>query len=310
MTTNPSTELTHIRVAHSPDSDDAFMFWAMVEGHVDTEGLTFSHQLSDIETLNQAAKKGTYELTAISFYAFPFIQDQYDVLTCGSSVGNKYGPVVIANTKLHRQDLIGKTIAIPGELTTAHLALKVWLPEAKTEVVPFDQIMDKVKDGTYVAGVIIHEGQLTYPQEGFTKVVDLGEWWFEEANLPLPLGGNAIRKDLGRELQLKVARVLKRSIEYGLAHRKEAIAYAQQFSRGLSDEKTDRFIAMYVNEHTLEADLEVQKAVRLLLFRGHAIGMLPEKPEIHFVSPEGDGVPFKGGEFPKAAASVELPFQI
>ena len=302
--------MTHIRVAHSPDSDDAFMFWAMVEGLVDTEGLEFSHHLADIETLNQEAKRGTYELTAISYFAYPFVADKYNLLTCGSSVGNKYGPVVVAKEKLHRLDLEHKPIAVPGELTTAYLALKVWMPQAQTVVVPFDQIMDKVKDGTYAAGVIIHEGQLTYPQEGLQKVVDLGEWWFEEANLPLPLGGNAIRADLDHDTQLKVARVLKRSIEYGLAHRQQAMDYAKQFSQGLPQDKMDRFIGMYVNDHTVEADLEVQKAVRLLLFRGHAIGLLPEKPVIEFISPEGTGVPFKGGEFPTEATKVELPFQV
>lgn len=289
--------MQEIHVAHSPDSDDAFMFWALAHDKVDTEGLKFVHHLSDIQTLNEAAKEGKYELTAISYYAYPFLQDKYALLTCGSSIGNKYGPVVISKTPLNQVDLEGKTIAIPGEMTTAYLALKIWYPEAKTEVVPFDQIMEKVEDGTYVAGLIIHEGQLTYQQRGFYKVVDLGEWWFQECNLTLPLGGNAIRRDLGEEVIQKVARVLKRSIECGLANRKEALDYAKTFARGLDESLIDRFVGMYVNEMTVEANMEVQKAVRLLLFRGYGIGLLPEKPEIDFINPDGDGAPFPKNDF-------------
>lgn len=279
-----------IHVAHSPDSDDAFMFWALAHNRVDTEGLTFEHHLSDIQTLNEAAKNGQYEVTAISYFAYPFIQDKYALMTCGSSVGDKYGPVLIAKAPMQQADLADKPIAVPGWMTTAYLALKVWYPEAVTEVVPFDEIMDRVADGTYAAGLLIHEGQLTYREKGFHKVVDLGEWWFEESNLPLPLGGNAVRRDLGEDLCRKIARVIKRSIEYGLAHREEAMAYAKTFSRGLTDGQTDRFIGMYVNDMTLEADMEIQKAIRLLLFRGYGLGLLPEKPEIHFINPNGDGV--------------------
>jgi 1,4-dihydroxy-6-naphthoate synthase len=285
VSSSSSTPLTDIRVAHSPDSDDAFMFWALAKNKVDAEGLNFTHHLSDIETLNREALAGTYELTAISYHAYAFLNDKYDILTCGSSVGDKYGPVLIAKTPLSQEQLKGLTIAVPGELTTAYLALKLWMPECKTEVVPFDQIMDKVADGTYQAGLIIHEGQLTYQEEGFQKIVDLGEWWYEETNLPLPLGGNAIRKDLGLELCQKIARVLQRSIEYGLAHREEALAYAKSFGRGLDDDKVDRFVGMYVNEMTLFASKDIQRAVQLLLFRAHGLGLIPTKPDVVFVEP-------------------------
>lgn len=272
-----------IRVAHSPDSDDAFMFWALAKDRVDTEGLTFTHHLTDIETLNREAMKGTYELTAISYHAYAKIADKYALLNVGSSIGDKYGPVVIAKRKMTKEELKNVTVAVPGELTTAYLALKIWEPSLKTEVVPFDQIMEKVAAGEYEAGLIIHEGQLTYRREGFEKVVDLGEWWFEETNLTLPLGGNAIRLDLGDELIQKIGRVLKRSIEYGLAHREEALEYAKQFSRGLDDKLTDEFVGMYVNDMTLDADVEIRKAVKLLLWRGQGIGLISEKIEPVFV---------------------------
>jgi 1,4-dihydroxy-6-naphthoate synthase len=272
-----------IRVAHSPDADDAFMFYALAHDKVDTEGLTFSHHLTDIETLNREALKGTYELTAISYHAYAHIHDKYALLSVGSSVGDKYGPVVIAKQPLTQNDLKDKVIAVPGEWTTAYLALKLWMPEAKTEVVPFDQIMDRVAAGDYVAGLIIHEGQLTYRQEGFHKVVDLGEWWFEECNLTLPLGGNAIRRDLGPELIQKIARVLKRSIQYGLDHREETLEYALGFARGLTKQQADRFVEMYVNTMTLDADMEIRKAVKLLLFRAYGLGLVPEKIEPDFI---------------------------
>lgn len=272
-----------IRVAHSPDSDDAFMFWALAKNRVDTEGLTFEHILADIETLNREALRGTYELTAISYHAYASVYKQYALLNVGSSIGNKYGPVVIAKRPFTREELKNVTVAVPGELTTAYLALKIWEPTLKTVVAPFDQIMERVASGEFEAGLIIHEGQLTYAKEGFTKVVDLGEWWFEDTNLTLPLGGNAIRLNLGEELIGKIGRVLKRSVEYGLAHREEAIDYAMSFSRGLDRTLTDEFVGMYVNEMTLNADAEIRKAVKLLLWRGHGIGLIPEKIEPRFI---------------------------
>lgn len=272
-----------IRVAHSPDSDDAFMFWALAKNRIDAEGLTFEHVLTDIETLNREAMKGTYELTAISYHAYATVNDKYALLNVGSSIGDKYGPVVIAKRPFTKEELKNVTVAIPGEMTTAYLALKIWEPELKTQMVPFDQIMERVASGEFEAGLIIHEGQLTYAKEGFTKVVDLGEWWFEETNLTLPLGGNAIRLDLGDEMIQKIGRVLKRSVEYGLAHRDEALDYAMSFSRGLDRQLTDDFVAMYVNDMTLNADVEIRKAVKLLLWRGHGIGLIPEKLEPLFI---------------------------
>lgn len=272
-----------IRVAHSPDSDDAFMFYGLAHDKVDTEGLTFTHQLTDIETLNQEALKGTYELTAISYWAYPFVKDQYALLDVGQSIGDKYGPVVIGKIPLNKEDLKDTVIAVPGDKTTAYLALKLWFPEAKTQVVPFDQIMERVESGEFKAGVIIHEGQLTYQDQGFQKIVDLGEWWFESTNLPLPLGSNAVRLDLGEEVIAKVGRVLKRSIEYGLAHRQEALDYALQFSRGLERDKADEFVGMYVNDMTLFADTEIRKAVRLLYNMAFGLGLLSEKIDPVFI---------------------------
>ena len=272
-----------IRVAHSPDSDDAFMFWALAHDKVDTEGLTFEHTLTDIETLNREALNGTYELTAISYHAYAALKDKYALLNVGSSIGDKYGPVVIAKKPFTKEELKNVTVAIPGEMTTAYLALKIWEPELKTQAVPFDQIMERVESGEFEAGLIIHEGQLTYQKQGFVKVVDLGEWWFEETNLTLPLGGNAIRLDLGDEMIQKIGRVLKRSIEHGLKHRQEALDYAMQFARGLDRDTADTFVGMYVNEMTLDADIEIRKAVKLLLWRGFGIGLLSEKIEPNFV---------------------------
>ncbi|MBX2860473.1 MAG: hypothetical protein KTR14_04520 [Vampirovibrio sp.] len=275
-----------IRVAHSPDSDDAFMFYALANDKVDTEGLTFSHHLTDIETLNQEALKGTYELTAISFHAYAHLKDKYAILTCGSSIGDKYGPVLISKKPMTKDDIAEVTVAVPGEMTSAYLALKIWEPNVKTEVVPFDEIMEKVHAGEYEAGLIIHEGQLTYAEENLFKVVDLGEWWFETTNLTLPLGGNAIRKDLGPEMIQKIGRVLKRSVEYGLAHREEALDYAMQFARDLDRKKADKFVGMYVNDMTLNMDDEIKKAIKLMLWMGQGAGVLKEKIIPEFIRVE------------------------
>jgi 1,4-dihydroxy-6-naphthoate synthase len=284
-----STEATEykvpdvIRVAHSPDSDDAFMFWALAKGKVDTEGLTFEHVLSDIETLNREALTGTYELTAISYHAYVHIHNRYAILNVGSSIGDKYGPVLIAKRAMTREEAKQVTVAVPGEMTTAYLALKIWEPDIKTVVVPFDQIMERVANGEFEAGLIIHEGQLTYEKEGFTKVVDLGEWWFEETNLTLPLGGNAIRRDLGPDAIAKIGRVLYRSVKAGLENRDEALEYAMSFSRGLDKDLTDRFVGMYVNDMTLDAGAEIRKAVQLLLWRGFGAGVISEKITPDFI---------------------------
>ncbi|MDX2084363.1 MAG: MqnA/MqnD/SBP family protein [Candidatus Melainabacteria bacterium] len=280
-----------IRVAHSPDADDAFMFYGLAQHQVDTEGLVFEHVLSDIETLNREAMQGTYELTAISYHAYTAVDDKYALLPVGSSVGDKYGPVLVAKTPLSKAELLQKPVAVPGTLTTAYLALKLWEPKIKTEVVPFDQIMDRVQSGEFAAGLIIHEGQLTYAQEGLVKLVDLGEWWFEMTNLTLPLGGNAIRRDLGPELTQKIARVLRRSIEYALEHRQEAVEGCLHYARGLTVEQADRFVGMYVNEMTLNLDMEICKAVKLLLWMGYGFGVIPRKVDVDFVRLDDRPIP-------------------
>jgi 1,4-dihydroxy-6-naphthoate synthase len=281
--TDETNVTTHIKVAHSPDSDDAFMFYGLSIGAVDMEGLTFEHHLSDIQTLNQEALKGTYELTAISYAAYPAIHDTYQLSVVGSSIGDKYGPILVAKEKFSKQQLKTKKIAVPGFLTTAYMALKIWEPDLQPVEVPFDQIVERVLSGEFDAGLIIHEGQLTYAAEGLQKIVDLGEWWYEDTNLPLPLGGNAIRRDLGAIRMLSVARVLRRGIQYSLDNRKEALAYAMKYSRGLTTELADRFVGMYVNDMTLEADLNIQRAVKLLLWRGYSVGVLTEKIEPDFL---------------------------
>jgi 1,4-dihydroxy-6-naphthoate synthase len=279
-----------IRVAHSPDSDDAFMFWALAHHRVETEGLVFEHILTDIETLNQEALKGTYELTAISYHAYSRLYSQYALLNVGSSIGDKYGPVLIAKKSMDREALKKTVVAVPGEMTTAYLALKIWEPDLKTRVVPFNQIMDRVESGEFEAGLIIHEGQLTYHQQGFVKLVDLGEWWFEECNLMLPLGGNAIRRNLGLPCIQKIGRVLKRSIQCALDNREEALDYAMQFARGLDRKTADTFVGMYVNNYTLDVNPEIVKAVKLLLWRGYSAGLIAEKIEPDFITVLADQV--------------------
>lgn len=279
-----------IRIAHSPDADDAFMFYGLAAGKVDPEGLTFEHHLVDIQTLNQEALKGTYELTALSYAAYPAVAEKYALLTVGSSIGDKYGPVLVAKEKFTKDQVKTKKIAVPGNLTTAYLALKLWEPSLQTVEVPFNEILDRINSGEFEAGVIIHEGQLTYAEEGFKKIVDLGEWWFETTNLVLPLGGNAIRRDLGPELIQKVARVLKASIAYGLEHREEALAGALKYARGLDPKKADAFVGMYVNDYTLDAGIHVQRAVRLMLSMGHGLGIIPNAVDPDFIGLEGEAV--------------------
>ena len=273
-----------IRVAHSPDSDDAFMFWALAHHKIDAEGLTFEHILTDIETLNKEAMKGTYELTAISYHAYAKVYDKYAILNVGSSVGDKYGPVVIAKKPFTKEELKNVTVAVPGEMTTAYLALKIWEPELKTEVVPFEQIMERVESGEFEAGLIIHEGQLTYENQGLSLIVDLGKWWFEDTDgLPLPLGANAIRRDLGQPAMDEVTALLKQSIQYGLDHREEALAHALQYGRDLDHSKADEFVGMYVNDWTLDFGEKGKHAVELLLKRGFEAGVIPNPVELEFI---------------------------
>ena len=239
--------------------------------------------LEDIETLNRKALDGVYDITAISFHGYAYIADAYVLLPCGASFGDRYGPIVVARGPLGAEGLRGKRVAVPGKLTTAFLTLQLYEPEVEPLFTPFDQILERVAAGEADAGVVIHEGQLTYAQAGLAKVVDLGEWWHRETGLPLPLGGNAIRRSLGREAIARVARLVKESIQHGLDHREEALAYAMQFSRGLDAATTDRFVTMYVNERTLRYGEEDRQAVQTLLDRGFARGLLPRQVKAEFV---------------------------
>lgn len=272
-----------IRVAHSPDSDDAFMFWALASGRVETEGLRYEHVLKDIETLNREAEAGTYEVTALSFHAYARLADRYALLPHGASFGDGYGPVLVARGGFREGDLATAEVAVPGERTSAALALRLWRKGLRTRVMAFDAIQPAVLSGEVPAGLLIHEGQLTYADEGLVCLVDLGAWWKGETGLPLPLGGNGIRKDLGPALTAKVSRHLRASIAHGLEHRAEGLAHAGRFSRGLPPEKTDRFVAMYVNEWTLDYGDAGRRAVALFLERGFEAGVLPAKVVPEFV---------------------------
>jgi 1,4-dihydroxy-6-naphthoate synthase len=280
MSTNPTTRT--VRIAHSPDSDDAFMFWALTQGVIDTGDLKIEHVLSDIETLNQAAFDGTYEITAFSFHAYAYLADRYQIMPSGASFGDGYGPVVVARGPLTREQLAGVEVAIPGKLTTANLALQLWQPEVRTHILPFDQILEAVKSGEVAAGVIIHEGQLTFGDEGLVAAVDLGAWWRELTGGPLPLGGNGIRRDLPEELKTRLCALLTASIEHALSHRQEALDFALRYARGIENDRdrADRFVGMYVNEWTRGYGEAGLAAVQDLLDRGHAAGLLPSRVEI------------------------------
>jgi 1,4-dihydroxy-6-naphthoate synthase len=284
MSSIPATQSRTITVAHSPDSDDAFMFYGLATNKVRLPGLKFEHTLCDIETLNQKAQQGVYDLTAISFHAYPYIQDRYVLLSSGGSVGDGYGPMIVSQRALTLADLKQVRIAVPGTLTTAYLALMLFAPEAQFEVVPFDQIIPRVLEGKYEAGLIIHEGQLTYSRSGLYRVLDLGKWWRDQHGLPLPLGGNAIRRDLGQELIVRVASALRESIQYALDHRAEALEYAMQFARDLDTSSADKFVGMYVNERTLDYGDDGREAVRLLLEMGHRQGIIPHQPRVEFAA--------------------------
>ncbi len=283
MSTATSPKVREITVAHSPDSDDAFMFYALATQKVRVGGLKFSHTLCDIETLNRKAMEAFYDLTAISFHAYPYIQDKYALLNCGGSVGEGYGPMVVAPRLYSASELRQLKIAVPGTLTTAYLALKLFAPGVETEIVPFDKIIPEVIEGKYAAGLIIHEGQLTYDKSGLHRVLDLGKWWRDITGLPLPLGGNAIKRDLGRELMSGVAGALRDSIRYGLEHRDEALEYAMQFARDLDQTMADKFVGMYVNERTLDYGEQGREAIRRLLDMGYSAGIIPHRGEVEFV---------------------------
>jgi 5,8-dihydroxy-2-naphthoate synthase len=282
-----------IHVAHSPDSDDAFMFYALAEGKIDTGDLRYAHQLADIETLNRRALAGELEVTAVSIHAYAHLADRYALLSSGCSMGDRYGPRLVARTPSPdpgqsaspsvRQAIAGNRIAVPGKLTTAYLALKLFQPDFVEVVVPFDLIEDAVLAGTVDLGLLIHEGQLTYQDRALHLWTDLGEWWHAETGLPLPLGGNAVRRDLGDAVVRQVARDLKASIVYALEHRAQALAHASQFNRGIGAERTDRFVGMYVNEWTVDYGDRGRQAVRELLRRGHAAGIVPHAVVVEFV---------------------------
>ena len=273
-----------IRIAHSPDSDDAFMFYGLASGRVPALGFELEHVLSDIEALNRAAFDGTYEITAVSFHAYAHLTDRYLLLPHGASMGDRYGPVVVARRD-GPSSVAGVRVAVPGELTTACLALRLFDPRVEYVVMPFDQIQDRVRAGEVAAGLLIHEGQLTYADEGLKKIVDLGEWWADRAGgLPLPLGGNVIRRDLGTETIATLSRLLHDSIAYALGHRGEAVDYAMQFGRGLDRERTDRFVGMYVNGLTLDYGERGRLAVRRLLGDAYAAGLLPRPVPVEFAA--------------------------
>ena len=272
-----------ISLAHSPDSDDAFMFYGLACGHVPSPGLEVEHVLTDIETLNREAMQGRHEVTAISFHAYPYVAGKYALMPCGGSIGDGYGPLLVAREPLPLAELAGRTIAVPGTLTTAFLALKLAVPSSQTRVVPFDQILEEVHSGRADVGLIIHEGQLTYGGLGLQKILDLGAWWKDETGLPLPLGGNAVRRDLGPELMKTLTRLVRDTVRYSLAHRDEALAYAMRFARGMQTGIADRFVGMWVNDMTLEMGPRARQAVELLLSRGHAAGVIPRRVDVDFV---------------------------
>lgn len=277
---------TVIHVAHSPDSDDAFMFYALAEGKIDTGDLRYEHELSDIETLNQRARHNELDISAVSIHAYAYIARDYALLSSGSSMGDGYGPRLVSKSPCPtdaRAEAAGKRIAVPGLLTTAYLALKLWQPDFETVVVPFDQIEDAVQRGEVDLGLLIHEGQLTYADDGLHLWVDTGAWWLATTGLPLPLGGNVVRRDLGDTIIQQVSRDLRASIEYALAHRTDALAHASQYNRGISDERTDAFVGMYVNEWTVDYGERGRAAVQLLLDRAAEAGITPERVVVEFV---------------------------
>ncbi len=273
-----------IHLAHSPDSDDAFMFYALAEGKIETDGLRYVHELSDIESLNQRARRGELEVTAVSIHAYAYLTDRYALLPHGASMGDRYGPRLVARAPMTRSHVRGTRIAVPGPLTTAYLALKLYEPEFTPIFMPFDQIEDAVVRGDVDAGLLIHEGQLTYATRGLHLVADMGEWWFSETGLPLPLGGNVIRKDLGSDMMAAISRHIRASIAYSLEHRGAALDHAMRFARGLDRPLADTFVGMYVNDWTLDYGERGREAVRQLLSRGVAHGIIPRPVAVEFTT--------------------------
>lgn len=278
-----TTEPRTISVAHSPDSDDAFMFYGLATNKLETEGLKFEHTLKDIQSLNEDAKVGVFDVSAISFHAYAYVADKYALLPHGASIGDKYGPIVVSKEPRSADEIGSMKIAIPGELTSAFLALRIYNKDFQYEVVEFDKIIDAVLEGRVDAGLLIHEGQLFYKQMGLDKVLDLGEWWHEKTGLPLPMGGNVIRRDLGDDLMRQVSKHLHRSIQYSMDNREDALAYAMQFARDMAPELADRFVAMWVNDLTLDYGERGKEGVRRLLKEGFEAGIIPHEVDIQFV---------------------------
>jgi 1,4-dihydroxy-6-naphthoate synthase len=272
-----------IHLAHSPDSDDAFMFYALADGQIDTDGVSYVHELQDIETLNGRALRGELDVTAVSIHAYAYLSDRYALLPHGASMGDGYGPMLVATRPMTRDDIAGKRIAVPGLMTSAYLALRLFQPDFEPVVVPFDQIEKEVLSGNVEAGLLIHEGQLTYKDDGLHLIADMGAWWQEKTGLPLPLGGNVIRKDMPAGLQKKVSRHLRESIAYGLDHRKNALDHAMRFARGLDRGKADTFVGMYVNDWTLDYGARGREAIRLFLDEGVKAGVITRPVTVEFV---------------------------
>jgi 5,8-dihydroxy-2-naphthoate synthase len=276
-------EIRTITVAHSPDSDDAFMFYGLATNKLETEGLKFEHTLKDIQSLNEDAKNGVFDVTAISFHAFAYVADKYALLPHGASIGDKYGPILVSREPRDASEIGSMKIAVPGELTSAFLALRIYNPDFEYVVVPFDEIIDSVKKGEVDAGLLIHEGQLFYHQMGLHKILDLGEWWHDKTGLPLPMGGNVIRRDLGKDLMKQVSKHLHSSIVYSMDNREDALSYAMQFARDMQPELADRFVAMWVNDLTLDYGERGREAVKRLLKEGYDKGIIPHKVKVEFV---------------------------
>jgi 1,4-dihydroxy-6-naphthoate synthase len=282
--TTAATEVHEIKIAHSPDSDDAFMFYGLATNKVRVPGYKFTHTLTDIEALNRRAMTDQYyDVTAISFHAYPYIQENYTLMACGGSVGDNYGPMIVAAKNYTLDEVKKLRIAVPGTLTTAYLTLKLFAPEIETVTVEFDKIIPAVVSGEFDAGLIIHEGQLTYAQDGLKKILDLGVWWNEQTGLPLPLGGNAIRRSLGHDVQMATTNALRESIQHALDHREAALEYAMQFARDLDASLANRFVGMYVNDRTLNYGDDGRQAIRKILDMGYERGVIPYKANVDFV---------------------------
>jgi len=279
----PSTAATEIVCAHSPDSDDAYMFYGLATRKVRSNLVNFKHVLDDIETLNRKAREGVYELTAISYHAYPYVSDKYTLMASGSSVGDGYGPMVVSLHPMGMDDLKGKRIAVPGKLTTAYLTMRLIEPDFEAVVVPFDKILDAVTDHTADAGLVIHEAQLTFSKSGFHNVLDLGKWWKNKYQLPLPLGANALLRSLPADVKSECSKMMRDSIQYALDNREEALNYAMQFARDMEPALAEKFVGMYVNHHTVDCGEDVPKAAQKLLDMGYEAGIIPNKVQLEFV---------------------------